>query len=143
MSARPCGPRSEEQPRDSRQHIDLVTGRSLAHVATIGPDGEPQSTPIWIDGDADVIRFSQTTARQKYEKLQREPRVALSMIDLEDPYRYLEVRGRVVEVREDADNAFIDSLAHKYLGQETYPYHQPGDRRVVLTVEPEHTTQVG
>lgn len=124
-------------------HRDLVTGRSFAHVATIGPDGEPQSTPVWIDSDGERIRFSQTTDRQKLQNVQRDPRIALSMIDLENPYRYLEVRGRVVDVSDDEGKAFIDSMAKKYLGQDTYPYHQPGDHRVVVTVEPEHTTQMG
>lgn len=124
-------------------HLDLVTGKSFAHVATIGPDGEPQSTPVWINGDADTIRFSQTTDRQKYENLQREPRVAMSMIDTDNPYRYLEVRGRVSDISDDQDNAFIDSLAQKYMDVDTYPNHQPGDHRVVVTVDVEHTTQMG
>lgn len=124
-------------------HIDLVPKPSFAHVATIGPDGEPQSTPVWIDGDERRVSFSQTTTRQKYRNVQREPRIALSMIDLENPYRYLEVRGRVIEITDDDDNAFIDAMARKYLGQETYPYHQPGDQRVVVTLEVEHTTQMG
>ncbi|CAN5876542.1 PPOX class F420-dependent oxidoreductase [soil metagenome] len=124
-------------------HVDLVTGTSFAHVATIGPDGEPQSTPVWIDGDATTVKFSQTTGRQKYENVQREPRVAMSMIDMVNPYRYLEIRGRVVDVADDTDNAFIDSMASKYMGKDSYPFHQPGDHRVVVTVEPEHTTQMG
>ncbi|MBW3605028.1 MAG: PPOX class F420-dependent oxidoreductase [Actinobacteria bacterium] len=124
-------------------HVDLVTGASFAHVATIGPDGEPQSTPVWIDGDATTVRFSQTTSRQKYENVQREPRLAMSMVDMDNPYRYLEIRGRVVDISDDADNAFIDALAKKYLGEDSYPYHQPGDKRVVVTVEPEHTTTMG
>lgn len=124
-------------------HLDLVTGQSFAHVATIGPDGEPQSTPVWIDGDAQKIRFSQTTGRQKYENVRRDPRVAMSMIDLENPYRYLEIRGKVSDISDDQDNAFIDSLAKKYMGVDTYPNHQPGDHRVIVTVDVEHTTKMG
>lgn len=124
-------------------YVDLVTGRHFAHVATLGPDGEPQSTPVWIDGDASQIRFSQTTGRQKYQNMQDEPRVAMSMIDMENPYRYLEVRGHVADISNDEDNAFIDSMANKYLGEEKYPFHQPGDHRVVVTVDVEHTTQMG
>jgi PPOX class probable F420-dependent enzyme len=124
-------------------HLDLVTGKSFAHVATIGPDGQPHSSPVWIAGDAQTIKFSQTTDRQKYDNLQREPRLALSMIDIDNPYRYLEVRGRVSDIIDDDDNGFIDSMAQKYLGEKTYPNHQPGDHRVVVTVDVEHTTQMG
>lgn len=123
-------------------HVDLVTRPSFAHIATIGPDGEPQSTPVWIDGDASSVRFSQTTDRQKYRNVQRQPLVAMSMTDPDNPYRYLEVRGRVVDVSDDEDLAFINGLARKYLGQDEYPYHQPDDRRVVVTVEVQHTTQM-
>ena len=123
-------------------HIDLVKGVSFAHVATIGPEGEPQSSPVWIDGDATTVKFSQTTSRQKYRNMQRDPRIAMSMIDLENPYRYVEVRGRVVDISDDEDNRFIDSLTKKYMGKESYPFHQPGDQRVVVTVEVEHTTRM-
>lgn len=78
----PCSNRRSSMVPDS--HLDLVTGVSFAHVATIGPHGEPQSTPVWIDGDATSVRFSQTTDRQKYRNVQREPRVAMSIIDLEN-----------------------------------------------------------
>lgn len=124
-------------------HIDLLEGPSFAHVATIGPNGEPQSSPVWIEWDGTHIRISQTTARQKYRNLQRDPRVALSMIDLANPYRYLEVRGRVTTVEADPDNELIDRLAAKYLGVDEYPYHQPGDERVAVLIEPEHTTTMG
>ncbi len=125
------------------EHRDLLDGRSFAHVATLGPDGEPQSNPVWVDWDGEHVRFSQTKTRQKYANLRRDPRLALSMVDLENPYRYLEVRGRVVDVEEDPDNAFIDKLASKYLGVEKYPFHQPGEERVVIVVSPEHTTSMG
>lgn len=124
-------------------HRDLLEGTSFAHVATIGPDGEPQSNPVWVHPDGEHVRFSQTTGRQKYHNLQREPRVALSMIDLGNPYRYLEVRGRVARVESDPENEFIDFLANKYMGLDAYPYHQPDDQRVVVVVAPEHTTAMG
>ena len=86
--------------------------------------------------------FSQTT-RQKYKNLQQDPRIALSIVDPENPYRYLEIRGRVVRIDPDPDFAFIDSMAQKYLGQEKYPSNRPGDERVGMVVEIEHTTQMG
>ncbi len=81
--------------------------------------------------------------RQKYRNVQREPRVALSIVDPENPYRYLEVRGTVVRVDPDPDNAFINAMAKKYMGVEEYPWHQPGDERVVVVVRPEHATHMG
>jgi PPOX class probable F420-dependent enzyme len=124
-------------------HVDLLDGPSFAHVATIGPDGAPQSSPVWIDWDGDHVKFSQTTTRQKYRNLRRDPRVAMSMIDPENPYRYLEVRGRVARIEDDPDKAFIDRLAKKYLGLDTYPNHQPGEERVIVYVEPERTSHMG
>lgn len=124
-------------------YVDLLESNALAHVATIGPDGEPQNNPVWFDWDGEQVKFSQTKTRQKYKNVGREPRLALSIVDPENPYRYLEVRGEVVRVEEDPDNDFINAMAKKYLGVDEYPYHQPGDERIVLYIQPEHTTQMG
>jgi PPOX class probable F420-dependent enzyme len=124
-------------------YADLLETKALAHVATIGPKGEPQVNPVWFDFDGTHIRFSQTTGRQKYRNLGREPRVALSIVDPANPYRYLEVRGTVAEIVDDEGNAFINSMAKKYIDQDVYPWHQPGDHRVVVKVLPEHTSQMG
>lgn len=125
-------------------HKDILENqKSFAHVATLGPDGAPQNNPVWFDWDGSHIRFSQTTKRQKYRNVQRDPRVAISVIDPENPYRYIEVRGRVVRIDEDPDYAFIDQMTKKYIHQDKYPWHQPGDERVIVVVEPEHTTHMG
>jgi PPOX class probable F420-dependent enzyme len=126
-----------------KSHDDLLNSTALAHVATIGPDGEPQVNPVWFDWNGEDILFSQTTTRQKAKNVAREPRIALSIVDPENPYRYLEVRGTVVRVDDDPDNAFIDKMAQKYLGQEKYPWSRPGEQRIVIVVRPEHTTQMG
>lgn len=127
-------------PEDKR---DLLQSKALAHVATIGPDGEPQNNPVWFGTEGDYIVFSQTTGRQKYRNVGRNPKIALSIVDPENDYRYLEIRGTVEKIEPDPDNAFIDSMAHKYMGVEKYPWHQPGDQRVVVYVRPEHTTSMG
>ena len=124
-------------------HEDLLRSTALAHVATIGPDGEPQVNPVWFDWDGEHILFSQTKTRQKFKNVQRDARIALSIVDPENPYRYLEVRGTVLRIDPDPDKAFIDKMAQKYLGQEKYPWSRPGDERVVIVVRPEHTTQMG
>ncbi|MEI7643483.1 MAG: PPOX class F420-dependent oxidoreductase [Chloroflexales bacterium] len=125
------------------KYHDLLESTALAHVSTLGPSGEPQSNPVWFGWDGTHIRFSQTTKRQKYRNLQRDPRVAISIVDPNDPYRYLEIRGNVIAIEDDSSLAFINSMAKKYLGQEIYPWHIPGDKRVVVVVASEHTSQMG
>ena len=120
---------------------DLLESTALAHVATIGPRGEPQSNPVWFGWDGEHVKFSHTKTRQKYRNLNRDPRVALSMVDPENPLRYLEVRGVVERIEEDPDLDFINSMSEKYLGVYPYRNHRPGDERVVVFVRPEHTTQ--
>ena len=122
---------------------DLLESTALVHVATVGPKGAPQNNPVWFDWDGEHIKFSQTKTRQKYRNMSREPRVALSIVDPENPYRYLEVRGEVDRVEEDPHNDFINAMAKKYMGVDVYPMHQPGDERVVVYVKPQHTTQMG
>jgi hypothetical protein len=124
-------------------HRDILDTKALANVATIGPDDEPQNNPVWFDWDGTHVLFSQTTGRQKYRNLQANPLVALSIVDTENPYRHLEIRGTVAEIVDDKDNAFIDSMASKYIDQLQYPWHQPGDHRVVVKVLPTKTTQMG
>ncbi len=126
-----------------QEYEDLLHTTALAHIATIGPHGEPQSTPVWFDYDGINVRFSQTKNRQKYRNLLRDPRIALSIVDPTNPYRNLEVRGKVARIDEDPDLRFINSMAKKYLGLDTYPWHQPGDERVIVIVQPEHTTHMG
>ncbi len=125
------------------QYADLLKTTALAHVATVGPEGEPQSTPVWFAWDGQYVLFSMTKATQKYRNLQRDPRIALSIVDPQNAYRYVEIRGRVVGVEEDADRNFVNSLAKKYLNQDIYPWHRPGDEHVVVRVKPERTTYLG
>lgn len=125
------------------QYRDLLESKALMHVATIGPHGEPQVNPVWFGWDGENLLFSQTKGRQKYRNIGREPRIALSIVDPANDGRYLEVRGTVVRVDDDPDNAFINSMTKKYMGQDVYLWHQPGDERVVVVVRPEHTTQMG
>jgi PPOX class probable F420-dependent enzyme len=126
------------------QYADLLESTALAHVATVGPDGEPQNSPVWIDWDGTYLRFAQVTGyRQKVRNLEREPRVALSIVDPANPYRYLEVRGTVERIEPDPDWAFINAMARKYLGQDRYPFGKPDDEWVVMVIRPEHTTQMG
>lgn len=125
-------------------HRDVLAKKSFAHLATIGPRGAPHSHPMWFDvGDDGTILLSTTRARAKLKNLEREPRVAVSILDPDDPYRHVEVRGHVERVEDDPDYEFIDSLARRYLDQPRYPGTQPGDRRVVVHIRPEKANVMG
>jgi PPOX class probable F420-dependent enzyme len=122
---------------------DLFDKKSFAHVATIGADGAPQVTPVWIDHDGHHIRFNTARGRVKTNNLERSPKIALSIQDPENPYRYIQVRGRVTEVTEKGADEHIDALAKKYLGQDRYPYRKPGEVRVTVKVTPEKIQSMG
>jgi PPOX class probable F420-dependent enzyme len=123
--------------------LDLLEAAAIAHVATLGPNGEPQVTPIWFGYQDGHILFSQTTTRQKFKNLHRDARSAVSIVVPANAYRYLEVRGTVVRFDPDPDLDFINSMAKKYMGVDKYPWHNPGDERVVVVIRPEHTTSMG
>ena len=123
-------------------HLDLFKKKAFAHLATLMPDGQPQVTPVWVDYDGHRVVINTAEARQKDKNLQRDGRVALSIIDPDNPYRYLEVRGRVAERTRDGADAHINAMAKKYLGKDEYPYRQPGEVRVIYKIEPNHITSI-
>jgi len=125
------------------EYSDILDKPAFWHIATIGPDGSPQSSPVWAGWDGERFMFSLTRGRRKFHNLEANPIVAMSATDPDNPYRYIEIRGRVVEVKDDPSLAFINSMAKKYMGLDEYPYHQPGDERVVMVIEPTHTTHMG
>jgi PPOX class probable F420-dependent enzyme len=100
-------------------------------------DGTPQVTPVWCDYDGTFVRFNSAKGRLKDKNLRRNPTVAMSVQDPEDPYRYITVRGKVVEITEQGADAHIDSLAKKYINQDKYPYRAPGEVRVTYKIQPE------
>jgi PPOX class probable F420-dependent enzyme len=124
-------------------HRDILTGKNFANVATLMPDGSPQVTPVWIDLDGGDVLFNTTTTRQKALNLDRDGRVAISVFDSANPYRYIEIRGVVASKTTDGADANIDKLAKKYLGQDKYPYAQPGDQRVIYSIKPTHVHTSG
>jgi PPOX class probable F420-dependent enzyme len=95
-------------------HVDLLERPLFAHLATIRPDGLPQVNPMWFKWDGEHVRFTNTTIRQKYRNVTAHPEVALSVNDPEKPYRYLEIRGTVVEIVPDPTAAFFLELAQRY-----------------------------
>jgi PPOX class probable F420-dependent enzyme len=126
-----------------QEFLDMFEKKAFAHLATLMPDGSPQVTPVWCDYDGEYVRVNSALGRQKDKNMRKNPRVALSIADPDNPYRYLEVRGRVVEVTEEGADRHIDSLAKKYMDLDEYPYRRPGERRVIYKIKPEHATHMG
>ena len=124
-------------------HIDLFQKKAFASLATLMPDGKPQVTPVWVEFDGHHVIINTAEGRQKDKNLQRDKRVALSLIDPENPYRYLEVRGKIVERTHNGADASIDAMAKKYLGKDKYPFRQPNEVRVIYKIEPLHATSMG
>jgi PPOX class probable F420-dependent enzyme len=118
-------------------HTDLLTKPAFANLATLNPDGSPQVTPVWVDFDGSHVIVNTARGRVKAKNLAREPRVALSIADPENPYRYLGIQGRVVEMTEKGGDAHIDKMAKKYLGKDSYPFRKAGEVRIVVKIEPD------
>jgi len=112
----------------------LVQRPVIANVATVDADGRPQVTPVWIDLEGDQLVFNTARGRVKQSNLDSDPRVAVSVVDPDDPFNVVVVRGTVVATEDGAD-AHIDSLAKKYMGLDTYPMRQPGEVRIKYTVQ--------
>ena len=125
------------------KYRDLFEKRAFASLGTLMPDGRPQVTPVWVDFDGEHIIFNSAKGRQKDKNVRRDPRVSLAVIDPENPYRYLEIRGRVTEITEHAAAEHIDKMAKKYLGADKYPYRQPNEVRVIYKIQPERTSMMG
>ena len=121
---------------------DLFTKRAFGNLATLMPDGCPQVTPVWCDFDGTHVLVNSAKGRQKDRNMRRDAHVAIAVSDPDNPYRYLEVRGRVVEITEQGADAHIDRMAKKYLGVDKYPHRRPGEVRVLYKIQPEHTTSM-
>ena len=123
--------------------LDLFEKKAFANLATIMPDGGPQVTPVLVELDGDSVVVNSARGRQKDANMKNHPKVALSMLDPENPYRYLEIRGVVTDITEDGGDPHIDKLANKYLGVDKYPYRQEGEVRVIYRIKPEHFSSFG
>jgi PPOX class probable F420-dependent enzyme len=130
-------------PVISDKFLDLFKKKAFAHLATLMPNGEPQVTPVWVDYDGERVVINTAEGRQKDKNLQRDGRVSLSITDPDNPYRYLEVRGRVSERTTSGADAHIDKMAKKYMDKDKYPFRQPGEVRVIFKVTPEHVSSMG
>lgn len=118
----------------------LLEEPNFGHLATVMPDGSPQVTPVWIDYDGTHILVNTAEGRAKYRNIRRDPRVALDVISQANPYAFAIIRGRVVEITSEGAEEHIDSLAKQYMGLDRYPLRGPGERRVILKIEPQSVT---
>jgi len=121
----------------------LLQEPAFCQLATLMPDGSPQNTQVWVDTDGEHILINTAQGRQKERNVQRDPRVAVNVVDPTNAWRIGMVRGRVVEVTTDGADELIDQLAKKYLNVETYPFRRPEEVRVTLKILPEKTNEVG
>ena len=118
----------------------LFSEPNIVHLATIMEDGSPQVSPIWADITDGMIEFNTAAGRVKERNMRRDPRIALSVADRDDPYERATVRGRVVEMIEGPEaRAHIDKMAKKYLGTDEYPWYK-GETRIIVRVEPERSS---
>ena len=117
---------------------ELLEAANIAHLATLMADGTPHVTPVWVDVEDSLVLVNSAEGRVKVRNLRRDPRVGLSVVDRENPYAAVSIRGRVREITEAGADEHIDALAKKYLGEERYPMRQPGEQRVIVKIEPIH-----
>jgi PPOX class probable F420-dependent enzyme len=117
----------------------LLDGRHFAVLATINPDGGPQTSTMWVARDGDDVLFSTVAGRRKHRNLERDPRASVTVIDSEDPYNYVELRGRVTTIEEDVGRAFDTGLSWKYDGHDPDP-DRPGAVRLILRMSVDKAT---
>jgi hypothetical protein len=125
-------------------YLDLLQQKvAFANLATVMKDGSPQVTPVWFDYTNGHVRVNTAKGRVKARNLREGARVAMSILDPDNPYRYLQIRGQVVRATEEGASAHIDALAKKYLGKDKYPFSQPGEVRITYEIEPLATQAMG
>ena len=121
----------------------LLQEPAFCQLATLMPDGSPQNTQVWVDTDGEHILINTAQGRQKERNVQRDPRVAVNVVDPTNAWRIGMVRGRVVEVTTDGADELIDQLVKKYLNEESYPFRRPEEVRVTLKILPDNINEIG
>lgn len=124
------------------KYRDIVDKKAFAQLATLMPDGSPHVAPVWFEYDGTHIVINSAKGRVKDKNMRRDPRVSMDIIDPDNPYRHLSIRGKVVDITENGAVDHINKLSKKYIGQD-YPYRQPGEVRVIYKIAPEQTHTMG
>ena len=115
----------------------LLNGKNLVFLATTMADGSPQVTPVWGNFEDSHILINTAEGRLKHKNILRDPRVAVSVVDVKNPLDMVSIRGKVVDILPDYDYKHADFLTMRYIGQETYPFKRPDEKRITLKIEPE------
>jgi PPOX class probable F420-dependent enzyme len=123
--------------------LDVTQKKAFAQLATLMPDGSPHVSPVWFEYDGKEILVNSAKGRVKDRNVRRDPRVGIDIVDPDNPYRHLSIRGRVVDITEKGADEHIDKLAKKYMGLDKYPKRQPGEVRVIYRIEPERSYSMG
>jgi len=113
-------------------HMDLLSDekKAIAYLGTIMKDGSPQVTPVWFNTEGDFIMINSAEGRIKDNNMRARPAVAITIADPGDPYRYLQLRGKVIEYTPEGADAHIDSLSYKYTGNSHYQWRSPKEKRI-------------
>jgi PPOX class probable F420-dependent enzyme len=127
---------TEEAPIPA-EAMHLLEGQAFAHVATLMADGSPQVSPVWIDHEGGTVLINTAEGRLKPKNLRRDPRVAISITDPEEPYERLLIRGRAIEITDEGADQHIDALARRYQDVDEYPGRRPGEVRLIVRIRPE------
>jgi PPOX class probable F420-dependent enzyme len=121
----------------------LTQKKTLAHLATVMPDGSPQVTPVWFFYKDGKFVVNTARGRVKDRNMTKNAQVALSIVDPDNDYAHIAIRGKIVRMTEEGADANIDALAMKYLGKEKYPFRRPDEVRVVYEIEPTSISAMG
>jgi PPOX class probable F420-dependent enzyme len=122
---------------------DLLGEPAFCQVATLMPDGSPHLSQVWVSTDGENILVNTFEGAQKLRNVRRDARVAVNVVDPGNAWRLASIRGRVVDIATKGADAHIDELARKYLGVHSYPFRQPGQVRVTVTIAPERISEIG
>jgi PPOX class probable F420-dependent enzyme len=125
------------------KYHDILTKKAFAQLATLMPDGTPQVSPVWFDFDGENILINTAKGRVKDQNMRRDKRVGIDIMDPDNPYRHVSIRGQVVDITENGADEHIDKLSKKYIGQDKYPYRANGEVRVIFKVQPERAHTMG
>jgi PPOX class probable F420-dependent enzyme len=121
------------------KQVKLLLDKNFGSLAVLTEDGSPEVTPVWVDWDGEYVLVNTLTRRAKPRHIERDPRVEISVVNSENPYQYVRIKGRAELVEEGAEE-HIDKLEKKYVGEESYPWRAPGDRRIIVRIRPERVT---
>ena len=117
---------------------ELLKGKNFCHVATLRADGTVHGVPVWVDVQDGRPVLNTAEGRAWPRNLERDPRVTLTVQNMENPYEYVEIRGTVAERTHEGADEHIDAMAKKYMDKDSSPLRQPGEQRLIIRVEPEH-----